>query len=124
MNSSTRRLLVTLSLGLGLALALVWVLGGGMFDVAQAQSGTGIIRVTTNGKDAPGCGSVLTPCLTVQYAVDTAFNGEEIHVATGVYTGVQGRPVPVLPSPYSYPGPSIITQVVYISKTVTVRGGL
>jgi parallel beta-helix repeat protein len=121
MNSSTRRLLATFSLGLGLALALVWVLGGGMLDVAQAQSGTGIIRVATTGSDAPGCGSVLAPCRTVQYAVDTALDGEEVHVATGIYTGVQGRPAP--PGYFNPPTSNIITQVVYITKTVTVRGG-
>jgi hypothetical protein len=75
----------------------------------MTQSGTGIIRVATTGSDAPGCGAGGSPCRTVQYAVDEALPGEEIRVATGVYTGVQVR--------------SAITQVVFISKTVDVRGG-
>jgi uncharacterized repeat protein (TIGR01451 family) len=41
--------------------------------------------------------------------VDVAGFGDEIRVATGIYTGVQAR--------------AGVTQVVYISKTVTVRGG-
>jgi parallel beta-helix repeat protein len=45
----------------------------------------------------------------VQYAVDRATAGDEVLVATGVYTGVQAR--------------AGISQVVYISKTVAVRGG-
>lgn len=50
--------------------------------------------------------------------MDSAAGGETIKVATGVYTDVHGRP-----SPAGYNGPSVITQVVYISKTVIVRGG-
>jgi len=46
---------------------------------------------------------------TVQGAVDAAADGDEVLVATGVYTGVQAR--------------AGITQVVYISKTLSVRGG-
>ena len=50
-----------------------------------------------------------TPCRTVQQAVDVSNSGDEIRVATGVYTGVQVR--------------SAVTQVVYINKSVTIRGG-
>lgn len=77
--------------------------------VVQAQSGTGVIRVATTGTDAPGCGSEVSPCRTVQYAVDQAQTGGEIRVATGIYTDVHVR--------------EGITQVVYISKTVAIRGG-
>lgn len=46
---------------------------------------------------------------TIQQAVDTAVGGEEIWVATGVYTGVQTR--------------NGVTQLVYLDKDVTIRGG-
>lgn len=109
-------------LGFGVALGLVGVLTlMETLGTALAQSGTGIIRVTTGGSDAPGCGSATSPCATVQYAVDEAAPGDVIEVATGVYTGVQGRLVPVGYS--SPPASGLITQVVYISKTVAVRGG-
>jgi len=45
----------------------------------------------------------------VQYAVDKAESGDEILVATGVYTDVHPRDGSI--------------QVVFISKTVTIRGG-
>ena len=90
------------------ALALLGAWGSGP-PVAHAQSGTGTIRVTTTGTDTVGCGSVTTPCLTVQYAVDRAGAGDEIRVATGTYADVN-----------NYGG---LAQVVYISKTVTLRGG-
>jgi len=101
-------LLIALALGLGLTLALLG-LSGSPSEVVLSQSGTGVIRVATTGSDTPGCGSELSPCRTVQYGVDQALPGEEIRVATGVYTGVQAR--------------AGITQVVYLDKTVTVRGG-
>ena len=109
----------TVALALAGVVALLWLLDGSR--VALAQSGTGIIRVATTGSDTSGCGSQATPCRTVQYAVDQAQAGEEIRVAAGLYTGVQGRAAPGgYPSP---PASGVITQVVYISKTVTIRGG-
>ena len=116
-----KHLLTILIFGPALVLALIWLLGRTP-DGVLAQAGTGVIRVDdATGTDTSGCGDAATPCKTIQYAVDQAQPGDEIHVATGVYTGVQGRPVPA-----GYPnGPAggLITQVVYISKTVTVRGG-
>ncbi len=76
---------------------------------AHAQAGTGVIRVATTGTDVAGCGSVGNPCRTVQYAVDAASDGDVIKVAQGTYTDIHAR--------------AGITQVVYISKTVTIRGG-
>jgi hypothetical protein len=123
MNNNIARLFFALTLSLGLILALVGVLAVGTRDVSRAQSGTGIICVATSGTDAPSCGNVISPCLTLQYAVDQALPGEEIRVASGVYTGVQGRlTFPGYPGP-GYPGTSLITQVLYITKTLTVRGG-
>ncbi len=69
---------------------------------------------------APGgdCGGA-SPCYaSVQDCVDVASDGDLIKVATGTYTEVQGRLAPP-----EYDGPSIITQVVYISKSVIIRGG-
>ena len=111
--ANARRLHPFLALAVGLMavvgmIAVLGTLGDGLPTV-QAQSGTGIIRVATTGTDAPGCGSEVSPCRTVQYAVDQAQAGEEIRVATGVYTDVHFR--------------GGITQVVYINKTVAVRGG-
>jgi hypothetical protein len=105
MDSNTRHVLVTLGLGLGLGLGLAWVLGGASFRVRAAPGE--IYCVTPGGGSYPPvCDQVFT---TVQAAVDAASGGEEIRVAASTYTDIHRR--------------DGITQVVYISQTVTVRGG-
>jgi parallel beta-helix repeat protein len=91
---------------------------GGGFDIGADEVPALVRYVATDGADSGDCSTPAGRCLTVQYAVDQAWEGDEVRVATGVYTGVQGRPAPA-----GYSGPSIITQVVHISKSITVRGG-
>ena len=122
------KLLSALILGLGLILAAFW----GLFKLAQPpaaqaattsptsvfhtdahlpqpQAGSGIIRVALTGINTAGCGSIATPCATIQFAVDEALAGDEIHIAGGVYAGVQLR--------------NDLTQTVFIDKPLTLRGG-
>ena len=121
MKSKKQYLSMGFSLGLGLlmTLSLLMLIGGS--QVALSQSESIIIRVAPSGSDTPDCGSQVAPCQTIQYAVDLALEGDEIRVATGNYTGVYSRPVP---EGYPFPPASgNILQTVYISKTVTIRGG-
>jgi hypothetical protein len=91
-------------LGLGLTLGLLWTLGSEPPEV-RAIPGD-VYCIDPGGGSYLACTEVFT---NVQAAVDAASGGEEIRVAGGVYTGVHQR--------------EGITQVVYISKTVMVRGG-
>ena len=78
----------------------------------QAQGGSTIYV-------APGgaCGGA-EPCYAhPQDAVDAATDGDIIKVAAGTYTGVNVRPR------YDVTTTGVVTQVVYISKTLTLRGG-
>jgi uncharacterized repeat protein (TIGR01451 family) len=111
-------MVLILGLGIGLALGLVWLLGSGS-PAAHAQGPDGYSTYYV----APSCTGVPEPCYTtVQDAVDAADDpGDVIKVATGVYTGVIARPAPA--GYEGAPASGLITQVVYISKTVTVRGG-
>jgi len=69
-----------------------------------------VIRyVATNGVDSSDCSDSGTPCATVQYAVDQATTGDEVRIATGVYTNVITR--------------SGTMQAVYVDKGVYLRGG-
>jgi len=106
---STRNLIVGLSLALVLGLTLTLLTGSLLAD-AGPEAFTRYVAV--EGNDGGGTSSCLNPhgpCRTVQQAVDVAVSGDEIRVAAGVYTGVQAR--------------SAVTQVVYINKTVSLRGG-
>jgi hypothetical protein len=75
----------------------------------QGETSGGVVRVAISGEDLPGCGAQENPCRTVQHAVSQALPNDEIRVAAGTYTGTN-----------NYGG---LSQVVFLSKTLTVRGG-
>lgn len=74
-------------------------------DRARASPGTRYVSATTGDDSGNDCASKGSPCRTVQRAVDVAAPGDEILVATGVYT-CDG-----------------LAQVAYIDETVAIRGG-
>ncbi len=106
MTTRWRNLL--LSLGLGLGLTLVPAL------LALPARAAGPI-CTVCSKGTPTC-----TYATIQEAVDD-FDCRQIKVAQGVYTGVRGRRAPA--GYWDAPASGLITQVVYISRTVAVQGG-
>ena len=67
------------------------------------------LYVAPTGTDSGDCTDSGHPCRTVQYAVDQAGESSTIKVASGVYADINNR--------------AGLRQVVYISKTVTIRGG-
>ena len=72
---------------LGLSVVLAFWLSSASAPAAFAQTGTGTLRVDgANGVDAGGCGSAVSPCRRIQYAVNLASSGDEILVAKGTYT--------------------------------------
>lgn len=92
----------TLVCGLALTLALMLILATTTKPVCADP---GVLYVAPGGN----CNGV-SPCYEhVQVAVDAAVSGDEIRVASGTYTGVSAR--------------AGMTQVVYISKTIIIRGG-
>ncbi len=74
--------------------------------------------VAPGGTDGDNdCTNSAAPCGTLQRAIDASSAGDEIRVAAGTYTGVNVRPRQDITTT------GTVTQVVYINKTVTIRGG-
>lgn len=96
----SRCLLLASVFGLGLTLALLWVLGS---QPRVARADPNIRYVAPTGTDDGG-GCTASPCRTVQYAVNTASDGDIIYMAGGTYTGT---------------GAAVIT----ITKGITLYGG-
>ncbi|MBN1889554.1 MAG: right-handed parallel beta-helix repeat-containing protein [Thermoflexales bacterium] len=96
---------VVLSLGLVLGLVLLWQ--PAHLIAAPGTDAYHVYYVSPGGNCAGG----VVPCYSsLQAAVDAADEvADEIRVAAGVYTGVHAR--------------GGLTQAVYVSKTVTIRGG-
>jgi hypothetical protein len=90
-----------------LALSLAVVLAVGL-SVASSANGPLYVSAT----DAT-CGGRIPCYTTIQAAVNAAADGDEVRVATGTYTGT----APALVSG------NIYTQVVVITKSLTLRGG-
>jgi len=109
----SKRLVIALAPGLGLILTLLLALSiveGLALSVAEGQDSGSPARAAP-AADLTVCPAGPPACdyASVQAAVDGASPGDVIKVAAGTYTDIHQR--------------AGITQVVYISKTVTIRGG-
>jgi parallel beta-helix repeat protein len=115
-----------LSLAVALALAGVAALLGLMGTLAEVYAAPYTTRYVsaTTGDDGPPlnfCSQLTRPCRTIQHAVAAANSGDVILVARGTYSDLFSCPFPD-----GYIGPPAsgqITQVVFISKSLSIRGG-
>ncbi|MEJ2737747.1 MAG: hypothetical protein P8189_30035 [Anaerolineae bacterium] len=113
-SEKIRPLMAVLAVGLGLALALVIGLFLAPVDPAQAQI---VLYVDDDTCPATGSGSQGDPFCRIQDAVDAAGEDYQVRVAGGTYTGVQEVTIEQWEGPYTY------TQVVVITKSLTLQGG-
>ena len=117
-----RQSLLALVLGLGLMLGTLGMLitfgpEGGIARLPVVFAAGPLYVAATGSDEGNDCTNHANPCASVQHAVDVAKPGDEIRVAAGIFNGVNARPR----NDVSATG--LVTQLVYISKTVTIRGG-
>lgn len=109
MNPNLRQLCFSLTLGLGLFFGSIITIGTKISHLAYANGAVRYVAPTPLGNDNNNdCLDPITPCATVQRAVDQATADDEIRVADGTYTDIFTR------SGFM----SVVTQVVYISKSL------
>lgn len=105
-----------------IALIAVALVAGGLgltAPRAQAQRGTGVIRIAPYGQNESTCGSPEMPCRTLAYGVKRAYAGDVVLVAQGVYT-FDSETTPPIPCTDS----GTTTPVLCINgKNLTVLGG-
>jgi len=96
-------------------MALLWVLGAEHSSAVAAPSAGNVEAPNAPAAELHVCAAGPPTCdfASVQNAVDAAGYGDVIKVAAGTYTGVHAR----------QGAHSIVTQVVYISQTLTIQGG-
>jgi len=99
---------MALALGLGLTVALLLMAGARSSPAVAAPGEEDVEALSATMAELHVCPSGCAYS-SVQEAVDTAGYGDVIKVATGTYTDIHAR--------------NGITQVVYISQTVTIQGG-
>jgi parallel beta-helix repeat protein len=103
--------------GLSLALALCAVAAlGALYVLLGPRTARAAQSLTVCPAGPPTCDFA-----SVQAAVDAASDGDVIKVARGTYSDVHSRSAPT-----GYPDPpdsGVILQVVYIDKSITLRGG-
>ena len=69
-----------------LLVSVILCFGPVSISLNPVQAGIIITRVAPSGIDTFDCGSIQTPCRTIQFAVDKAPSGDLILVAGGTYT--------------------------------------
>ena len=113
---------MALIVGLGLAMGLLLVLDGtAVLPVHAAPPPTYRYVATTGNDSLNDCKNSAFPCRTLQHAVSVAGINNAILVAKGIYDDLHTHSIPA--GYFAPPASGVITQVLYVDKTVTIRGG-
>jgi predicted outer membrane repeat protein len=120
MNVKKLQLLLALTLGLLTVAGALMLLETWSSGLVLARPNQSTIHVAPSGADTPGCGGEADPCATIQYAVDQATGGDEIHIATFDVSGTV-VPLNIVTTTARYTGTG--DNVVVLTSGLTLRGG-
>jgi len=107
MRTGARHILITILVGAGLTLGVTTLLAASS-QTGYTTSTSALCVVPSGGPTGPfpACDQAFP---SLQEAIDSAVVGQEVRVASGVYTHVHTR--------------DGVTQIAYISKSITIHGG-
>ncbi len=90
-----------------------------------ASGSLGAVRYVSSisGTDAGGGTNTSTPCRSIQYAVDQAGSGDEIHIATYDVVNMGGIPPVFLTNTCVYTGTGAAVITLDSGKSLTLKGG-
>ena len=121
MKETKQRLFITPALGLGLFLVLPWLVFGKAPGKAQLNHRRRSSAWRLPAATRPAAAASPAPARRCSMPLTRHWQVTKSASLPAAYTGVQGHATPAgYPNP---PASGIITQVVYINKSVTIRGG-
>jgi len=104
---------------LNFIVALMLVVYFGVMTASSAHASVAATRyVATTGSDVGDCASAVSPCRTIQHAVNQSSSGDKILVAQGIYT--YSAQVDTCTPLNNIKPPSVIC---FVDKSLTILGG-
>ncbi len=84
-----------------------WILAAGLGLASVTASGADSFYVANTGEDTGTCGSLSSPCQTLQWAIDLASAGDTVRALPGIYfecPSISGKAITIVSDQYDVSG--------------------